>query len=188
MLGESRQKHFPPKLHRECHHQTSLRGSGLWRALNIWSVEHCAFCNASDQVRSQRNIGWALLVVRVVAACCLRRYPWQCLACYARWLLTKPPSAPCACTGHNLPTSPFNNMSGNRVRTLANADKHEQMQNQRITPPFQVLRTPFCLVGTSWGYGFVACGMTVPQSRKIILQMPDFAGKSLKFPQKSGTN
>ena len=26
-------KHFPPKLHRKFHHQTSLRGSGLWRAL-----------------------------------------------------------------------------------------------------------------------------------------------------------
>ena len=31
--GEKRQKHFPPKLHRKFHHQTSLRGSGLWRAL-----------------------------------------------------------------------------------------------------------------------------------------------------------
>ena len=30
---ENRQKHIPPKLHREFHHQTSLRGSGLWRAL-----------------------------------------------------------------------------------------------------------------------------------------------------------
>ena len=29
---ENRQKHFPPKLHRKLHHQTSLRGSGLWRA------------------------------------------------------------------------------------------------------------------------------------------------------------
>ena len=29
------QKHFPPKLHRKFHHQTSLRGSGLWRALKI---------------------------------------------------------------------------------------------------------------------------------------------------------
>ena len=29
----NRQKHFPPKLHRKFHHQTSLRGSGLWRAL-----------------------------------------------------------------------------------------------------------------------------------------------------------
>ena len=32
---ENRQKHFPPKLHRKFHHQTSLRGSGLWRALII---------------------------------------------------------------------------------------------------------------------------------------------------------
>ena len=31
--GENHQKHFPPKLHRKLHHQTSLRGSGLWRAL-----------------------------------------------------------------------------------------------------------------------------------------------------------
>ena len=31
--GENRQKHFPPKLHHKFHHQTSLRGSGLWRAL-----------------------------------------------------------------------------------------------------------------------------------------------------------
>ena len=31
--GENRQKHFPPELHRKFHHQTSLRGSGLWRAL-----------------------------------------------------------------------------------------------------------------------------------------------------------
>ena len=30
---ENRQKHIPPKLHRKFHHQTSLRGSGLWRAL-----------------------------------------------------------------------------------------------------------------------------------------------------------
>ena len=28
--GENRQKHFPPKLHRKFHHQTSLRGSGLF--------------------------------------------------------------------------------------------------------------------------------------------------------------
>ena len=33
--GENRQKHLPPKLHRKFHHQTSLRGSGLWRALPI---------------------------------------------------------------------------------------------------------------------------------------------------------
>ena len=32
---ENRQKHFPPKLHRKFHHQTSLRGSGLWRALKM---------------------------------------------------------------------------------------------------------------------------------------------------------
>ena len=31
--GENRQKHFPAKLHRKFHHQTSLRGSGLWQAL-----------------------------------------------------------------------------------------------------------------------------------------------------------
>ena len=30
---ENRQKHILPKLHRKFHHQTSLRGSGLWRAL-----------------------------------------------------------------------------------------------------------------------------------------------------------
>ena len=34
---ENRQKHFPPKFHREFHHQTSLRGSGLWRALHFGS-------------------------------------------------------------------------------------------------------------------------------------------------------
>ena len=34
---ENRQKHFPPKLHRKFHHQTSLRGSGLWRALQLIS-------------------------------------------------------------------------------------------------------------------------------------------------------
>ena len=33
--GENRQKHFPPKLHCRFHHQTSLRSSGLWRALKI---------------------------------------------------------------------------------------------------------------------------------------------------------
>ena len=32
--GKNRQKHIPPKLHRQFHHQTSLRGSGLWRALH----------------------------------------------------------------------------------------------------------------------------------------------------------
>ena len=32
---ENRQKHFPPKLHCKFHHQTSLRGSGLWRALTL---------------------------------------------------------------------------------------------------------------------------------------------------------
>ena len=37
--GENRQKHFPPKLHRKFHHQTSLRGSGLWRAL-LPTYEH----------------------------------------------------------------------------------------------------------------------------------------------------
>ena len=31
----NRQKHFPPRLHRKFHHQTSLRGSGLWRALHL---------------------------------------------------------------------------------------------------------------------------------------------------------
>ena len=35
VCGENRQKHFPPKLHRKFHHQTSLRGSGLWRALHF---------------------------------------------------------------------------------------------------------------------------------------------------------
>ena len=34
---EKRQKHFPPKLHRKFHHQTSLRGSGWWRALELFS-------------------------------------------------------------------------------------------------------------------------------------------------------
>ena len=33
--GENRQNNFPPKLHRKFHHQTSLRGSGLWRALHV---------------------------------------------------------------------------------------------------------------------------------------------------------
>ena len=33
--GENRQKHFPPKLRRKLHRQTSLRGSGLWRALHL---------------------------------------------------------------------------------------------------------------------------------------------------------
>ena len=33
--GENHQKHFPPKLHRKVHHQTSLRGSGLWRTLYV---------------------------------------------------------------------------------------------------------------------------------------------------------
>ena len=33
--GESRQTHFPPKLHRQFHHQTSLRASGLWRPSEI---------------------------------------------------------------------------------------------------------------------------------------------------------
>ena len=33
IAGENRQKRFPPKLHRKFHHQTSLRGSGLWWAL-----------------------------------------------------------------------------------------------------------------------------------------------------------
>ena len=32
---EDCQKHFPPKLHRKFHHQTSLRGSGLQRALEL---------------------------------------------------------------------------------------------------------------------------------------------------------
>ena len=36
---ENRQKHFPPKLHRKFHHQTSLRGSGLWRALQTVNCE-----------------------------------------------------------------------------------------------------------------------------------------------------
>ena len=33
--GENGQKHFPPKFHCKFHHQTSLRGSGLWRALKM---------------------------------------------------------------------------------------------------------------------------------------------------------
>ena len=33
--GENHQKHFPPKLHRKFHHQISLRGSGLRRALQL---------------------------------------------------------------------------------------------------------------------------------------------------------
>ena len=32
----NRRKHFPPKLQRKFHHQSSLRGSGLWRALNLY--------------------------------------------------------------------------------------------------------------------------------------------------------
>ena len=39
--GENCQKHFPPRLHRKLHHQTSLRGSGLWRALQtVLSLPH----------------------------------------------------------------------------------------------------------------------------------------------------
>ena len=37
---ENRQKHFPPKLHRKFHHQISLRGSGLWRALHFSKATH----------------------------------------------------------------------------------------------------------------------------------------------------
>ena len=33
LLGKIVRNIFPPKLHRKFHHQTSLRGSGLWRAL-----------------------------------------------------------------------------------------------------------------------------------------------------------
>ena len=36
--GANRQRHFPPKLHREFHHQTSLRGSGLWQALKLHTI------------------------------------------------------------------------------------------------------------------------------------------------------
>ena len=51
--GENRQKHFPPKLHRRFHHQTSLRGSGLWRAL--------LFLNGTGQMGSYVNgVGWIL--------------------------------------------------------------------------------------------------------------------------------
>ena len=39
-VGENRQRHFPPKLHRKFHHQTSLRGSGLWRALKLVKVTY----------------------------------------------------------------------------------------------------------------------------------------------------
>ena len=38
LCWENRQQHFPPKLHRKFHHQTSLRGSGLWRALPLESL------------------------------------------------------------------------------------------------------------------------------------------------------
>ena len=40
---ENSQKHFPPKLHRKFHHQTSLRGSGLWRALHTFESPHLDF-------------------------------------------------------------------------------------------------------------------------------------------------
>ena len=38
--GKNRQKHFPPKLHHKFHHQTSLRGSGLWQALHVVKQAH----------------------------------------------------------------------------------------------------------------------------------------------------
>ena len=36
-------EHFPPKLHRKFHHQTSLRGSGLWRALLMGLFRRAVF-------------------------------------------------------------------------------------------------------------------------------------------------
>ena len=39
LAGENSQKHFPPKLHRKFHHQSSLRESGLWRALHLHVID-----------------------------------------------------------------------------------------------------------------------------------------------------
>ena len=52
---ENRQKHLPPKLHRKFHHQTSLRGSGLWRALPLAQV-----VQARDAGISLNSISWLL--------------------------------------------------------------------------------------------------------------------------------
>ena len=64
---ENRQKHFPPKLHRKFHHQTSLRGSGLWQALEIgvailtaiWTEAQITNCRISicDMGRSRQCVG-----------------------------------------------------------------------------------------------------------------------------------
>ena len=43
---EYRQKHIPPKLHRKFHHQTSLRGSGLRRALELILFGDCNYINS----------------------------------------------------------------------------------------------------------------------------------------------
>ena len=62
----NRQKHFPPKLHRKVHHQTSLCGSGLWRALAMGASlrGRCRDVVNLDPLWHP-EVTWALLLARL---------------------------------------------------------------------------------------------------------------------------
>ena len=68
---ENRQKHFTPKLHRKFHHQTSLRGSGLWRALKIATNLGAAGRSLFVRVLGQ-------MVVQLLQATVTMRSPCEC--------------------------------------------------------------------------------------------------------------
>ena len=63
--GGNRQQHFPPKLHRKFQHQTSLQGSGLWRALKSVHSALNITCPKEAQKRGfghtsgEQQGGWA---------------------------------------------------------------------------------------------------------------------------------
>ena len=55
MLGKIVRSIFPPKLHRKFHHQTSLRGSGLWRALNLLEKRNHSCARGPPQFLKKRS-------------------------------------------------------------------------------------------------------------------------------------
>ena len=57
--GENRQKHFPPKLHRKFHHQTSLRGSGLRRALQKSCIQRVWESWQTTQIMQVQEKKWS---------------------------------------------------------------------------------------------------------------------------------
>ena len=69
---ENCQKHFPPKLHRKFHHQTSLRGSGLWRGLEI--VRESRYLRQTCAKWCSHNLHSACAPLCCKNMCCASRF------------------------------------------------------------------------------------------------------------------